>query len=129
MDINTQLKNSISKYIYYDNYIREYKKKIDPIKNKRKQLLDEILFTIKSNNIPELNVKLPDGSLGYIEKDISAPINNNYIKTMIINYFMENTKEPSQITAAQNTAQHLINYILNGRPTKKSGTLKRQFNK
>lgn len=129
MDINAQLKNSISKYIYYDNYIREYKKKIDPIKNKRKQLLDDILFTVKTNNIPELNVKLPDGTLGYIEKDVTAPLNNHYIKTMITTYFMENTKDPSKITAAQETAQNLIDYILESRPVKKTTTLKRHFNK
>ena len=128
MDMD-ELKNNISKYVYYDNYIREYKKKIDPIKNKRKQLLDNILYTIKTNNIPELNVRLPDGKLGYTEKEIIAPLNSVYIKTMITNYFMENMNDPKQISAAQETAEHLINYILNGRPVKKTTTLKRQFNK
>ena len=33
MNMN-EFKSNISKYIYYYNYIREYKKKIDPIKNK-----------------------------------------------------------------------------------------------
>jgi hypothetical protein len=128
MDMN-ELKDNISKYVYYDNYIREYKKKIDPIKNKRKQLMDNIIYTIKTNNIPELNVKLPDGKLGYTEKEIIAPLNNVYIKTMITNYFMENINDPSQISAAQDTAEHLIDYILKGRPVKKTLTLKRHFNK
>jgi len=91
--------------------------------------LDDILFTVKTNNIPELNVKLPDGTLGYIEKDVIAPLNNQYIKTMITTYFMENTKDPSKITAAQETAQNLIDYILESRPVKKTTTLKRHFNK
>ena len=124
-----ELKDNISKYVYYDNYIREYKKKIDPIKNKRKQLMDNIIYTIKTNNIPEINVKLPDGKLGYTEKEIIAPLNSVYIKTMITNYFMENINDPSQISAAQDTAEHLIDYILKGRPVKKTLTLKRHFNK
>jgi hypothetical protein len=128
MDMN-ELKDNISKYVYYDNYIREYKKKIDPIKNKRKQLMDNIIYTIKTNNIPEINVKLPDGKLGYTEKEIIAPLNSVYIKTMITNYFMENINDPSQISAAQDTAEHLIDYILKGRPVKKTLTLKRHFNK
>jgi|LakMenEpi03Aug12_release.lakeMendotaPanAssembly.Ray.scaffolds.fasta_scaffold939565_2 hypothetical protein len=128
MNIN-ELKDNISKYVYYDNYIREYKKKIDPIKNKRKQILDNIIYTIKMNNIPQLNVKLPDGNLGCIEKEIIAPLNNVYIKTMITNYFMENINDPNQIKAAQDTAENLIDYILNGRPVKKTLTLKRKYNK
>lgn len=128
MDMN-EFKTNISKYVYYDNYIREYKKKIDPIKNKRKQLHDNILFTIKTNNIPEINIKLPDGKLGYSEKEIIAPLSSNYIKTMITNYFIENINDPSQIGAAKEAAEHLINYILNERPVKKTLTLKRQFSK
>ena len=122
-----ELKKCISKYIYYDNYIREYNKKIDPIKNKRKQLQDEILFTIKTNNIPELNVKLPDGVLSYVERDTSTPLNINYVTTTITNYFMENIQNPSQIKLAQERALHLINYILDNRPTKTNTTLKRTF--
>ena len=53
----------------------------------------QIIYTIKMNNIPQLNVKLPDGNLGCIEKEIIAPLNNVYIKTMITNYFMENTED------------------------------------
>ena len=75
MDLN-EFKSTISKYIYYDNLIREYKKKIDPIKNKRKQLLDNIIYDIKSKNIPDINIKLPDGKLGYVEKEVTAPINS-----------------------------------------------------
>jgi len=128
MDIN-EFKNTISKYIYYDNYIREYKKKIDPIKNKRKQLSDNIIYSIKTKNISDVNIKLPDGKLGCVEKEVIAPINSVYIKTMITNFFMENINDPKQIEAAKNTSQELINYILNGRPVKKTITLKRQFNK
>lgn len=128
MDMN-EFKNNISKYVYYDNYIREYKKKIDPIKNKRKQLLDNIIYTIKTNNIPDINIKLPDGKLGYVEKEVIAPLNSVYIKTMITNFFMENINDPKQIAAAKDTSEELINYILNGRTVKKTLTLKRQFNK
>jgi hypothetical protein len=128
MNMN-EFKNNISKYVYYDNYIREYKKKIDPIKNKKKQLEDNILFTIKTNNIPEINIKLPDGKLGYIEKEVRAPLSSVYIKTMITNYFMENINDPSKIASAKEAAEHLINYILEERPIKKTLTLKRQFNK
>ena len=124
-----EFKSNISKYIYYDNYIREYKKKIDPIKNKRKQLSDNIIYSIKTKNISDVNIKLPDGKLGCVEKEVIAPINSVYIKTMITNFFMENINDPKQIEAAKNTSQELINYILNGRPVKKTITLKRQFNK
>ena len=129
MNPNIKLKETISKYVYYDNYIREYEKKIDPIKNKRKQLHDEILFTIKTNNIPELNVKLPDGCIGYIEKDTTSPLNISFVTSTITNYFMENIKDPSQIKLAQQKALDLVNYIMDNRQTKTNYSLRRTFDK
>lgn len=129
MESSIKLKETISKYVYYDNYIREYEKKIDPIKNKRKQLHDEILFTLKTNNIPELNVKLPDGSIGYVEKDTTSPLNISFVTSTITNYFMENIKDPSQIKLAQQKALHLVNYIMDNRQIKTNYSLKRTFDK
>ena len=67
--------------------------------------------------------------MGYTQKEIIAPLNSVYIKTMITNYFMENINDPTKISVAQETAEHLISYILDGRPVKKTLTLKRHFNK
>jgi hypothetical protein len=129
MNIQNELKQNISKYVYYDNYIRDIEKKLDPIREKRKMLQDNIVYIVKSNNVPELSVQLPDGALEFVEKETTSGLNINYVKTGISNYFMQFVKEPKQIVRAQEQADSLIQYLLDNRPVKTNYSLKRNFKK
>lgn len=129
MNIQNELKQNISKYVYYDNYIRDIEKKLDPIREKRKMLQDNIVYIVKSNNVPELSVQLPDGALEFVEKETTSGLNINYVKTGISNYFMQFVKEPKQMVRAQEQADSLIQYLLDNRPVKTNYSLKRNFKK
>ena len=129
MDIQNELKQNISIYVYYDNYIRDIEKKLDPIREKRKMLQDNIVYIVKSNNVPELSVQLPDGALEFVEKETTSGLNINYVKTGISNYFMQFVKEPKQMVRAQEQADSLIQYLLDNRPVKTNYSLKRNFKK
>jgi hypothetical protein len=117
-----ELKNNLIKYIKVDNNIRLLSNELSKIREEKKSLEDSILYVLRENNMQNIEIKIPDGVLQYVEKDTTSPISVFYIKNTLMNYF---TEQGNDINMATKKTNHLLKYILEHRPTKKSFSLKR----
>ena len=117
-----ELKNNLIKYIKVDNNIRLLSNELSKIREEKKSLEDSILYVLRENNMQNIEIKIPDGVLQYVEKDTTSPISVFYIKNTLMNYF---TEQDNDINMATKKTNHLLKYILEHRPTKKSFSLKR----
>ena len=117
-----ELKNNLVKYIKVDNNIRLLSNELSKIREEKKSLEDSILYMLRENNMQNIEIKIPDGVIQYVEKDTTSPISVFYIKNTLMNYF---TEQDNDITIATKKTNHLLKYILENRQTKKSYSLKR----
>lgn len=117
-----ELKNNLVKYIKVDNNIRLLSNELSKIREEKKSLEDTILYVLRENNMQNIEIKIPDGVIQYVEKDTTSPISVFYIKNTLMNYF---TEQDNDITIATKKTNHLLKYILEHRQTKKSYSLKR----
>jgi hypothetical protein len=117
-----ELKNNLVKYIKVDNNIRVLSNELSKIREEKKSLEDTILYVLRENNMQNIEIKIPDGIIQYVEKDTTTPLSANYIKNTLMDYFSEQTND---INMATKKANHLLKYILEHRVTKKSYSLKR----
>lgn len=117
-----ELKNNLVKYIKVDNNIRLLSSELSKIREEKKSLEDSILYMLRENNMQNIEIKIPDGVIQYVEKDTTSPISVFYIKNTLMNYF---TEQDNDITIATKKTNHLLKYILEHRQSKKSYSLKR----
>ncbi len=117
-----ELKNNLVKYIKVDNNIRVLSNELSKIREEKKSLEDTILYVLRENNMQNIEIKIPDGIIQYVEKDTTTPLSANFIKNTLMDYFTEQTDD---INMATKKANHLLKYILDHRQTKKSYSLKR----
>lgn len=117
-----ELKNNLVKYIKVDNNIRLLSNELSKIREEKKSLEDSILYMLRENNMQNIEIKIPDGVIQYVEKDTTSPISVFYIKNTLMNYF---TEQDNDITTATKKTNHLLKYILENRQSKKSYSLKR----
>ena len=117
-----ELKNNLVKYIKVDNNIRLLSNELSKIREEKKSLEDSILYMLRENNMQNIEIKIPDGVIQYVEKDTTSPISVFYIKNTLMNYF---TEQDNDITIATKKTNNLLKYILEHRQTKKSYSLKR----
>ena len=117
-----ELKNNLVKYIKVDNNIRLLNSELSKIREEKKSLEDSILYMLRENNMQNIEIKIPDGVIQYVEKDTTSPISVFYIKNTLMNYF---TEQDNDITIATKKTNHLLKYILEHRQSKKSYSLKR----
>lgn len=120
--VQTVLKEYIKKYVSIDNYIKEQNAKLGEYREKKRALEDNILYTIKTHNLQNIEINLPDGKLQYSEKEIHSPLSIHFLKNALVNYYSEKT---SNMVAATRQAEILLEYILNQRETRVESTLKR----
>jgi len=120
--VENQLKENIKKYISIDNYIKEQNAKLNEYRDMKRSLEENILYTIKTYNLKDIEINLPDGKLQYLEKETHNSLSIQFLKSALINYFSQKTN--NMILANQN-AEVLLEYILNQRSTKIESTLKR----
>jgi hypothetical protein len=120
--VENQLKENIKKYISIDNYIKEQNLKLNEYRDMKRSLEENILYTIKTHNLKDIEINLPDGKLQYSEKETHNSLTIQFLKGALINYFSEKTN--NMILANQN-AEVLLEYILSQRSTKVESTLKR----
>ena len=121
-----QLKENIKKYVSIDNYLKEQNTKLLKYREKKKALESDILYTIKTYSLNDIEINLPDGKLNYVEKETHSPLNIAFLKNALVNYYSENT---NNMVAATQNAEKLLDYILKQRETKVDMCLKRTISK
>ena len=120
--IENDLKENIKKYVSVDNYIKQENARLAEYRSQKKTLEENILYMIKTHNIKNMEVSLPDGLLQCVEKETHSPLNVAFLRNAFVNYFSEKTT--NMIKATQN-AEELLDYVMKQRETRRDYGLRR----
>jgi hypothetical protein len=124
--LQSQLKSRVAKYVQYDNYINKIQDQLKPLNSEKNKIKKEILYLLKSNNIPKLKIDLPDGHIRLVSDERPQAINIKYITHAITQYFMMDANS-NNMHERQAEAERLIKYILDNRETKQKHILTREY--
>ena len=80
-----ELVESIKEWIRIDNEIRNLNKEIRDRKTQMTKISQNLMSTMKDNNIDEFNVK--EGKLIYSKKQVKKPITKKYLTDILLKYY------------------------------------------
>lgn len=103
---NEELITNIREWVKLDNELKNYQKLIREMRVKKKMLTENLVETMKRNNIDAFDIK--DGSLIYRERKVKSGLTKKHIITQLGKLF-EN--EPEKI-------EYITNAIMDSRETK-----------
>jgi hypothetical protein len=117
METKEQLVNNIKEWIKFDNEISQLKAEIKDKNNKKKNLTENLVDTMKKNEIDCFDIN--GGALVYKQNKMKKPINSKSLLIALQNYYKNDT----------NTAEELTKHILDSREEKVKEVLVRKINK
>ena len=117
METKEQLVNNIKEWIKMDTEIAQLKREIKDRNNKKKDLTENLVTTMKKNEIDCFDIN--GGSLVYKTSKIKKPINGKTLMSSLQNYYKNDPK----------TAEELTKFVLDNREEKITETIKRKINK
>ena len=109
-------RQTVKKWLDLDNEIRTLDNALKERKKNRKEIQQQIMNFMGEYNIKNMNTD--DGKLTYNESKTKKPLNINYIKSSLTNYF-NNSEDGEKVTE----------YLLNKREVSKRVYLKRTFSR
>jgi len=117
METKEQLVNNIKEWIKFDNEISQLKAEIKDKNNKKKNLTENLVDTMKKNEIDCFDIN--GGALVYKQNKMKKPINGKSLLLALQNFYKNDT----------NTAEELTKHILDSREEKVKEVLVRKINK
>jgi len=117
METKEQLVNNIKEWIKFDNEIAQLKAEIKDKNNKKKNLTENLVDTMKKNEIDCFDIN--GGALVYKQNKMKKPINGKTLLLALQNYYKND----------ENTAEQLTKHILDSREEKVKEVLIRKINK
>jgi hypothetical protein len=108
---------NIKKWVKLDNEIRAIKKEETKRKNEKKQLNEDLISLMKSNEIDCIDIK--DGQICYNQKSVKKPITKTYLLNILSKYFEGDLEK----------AENANDFILNNREEVIKETIVRKINK
>jgi hypothetical protein len=117
METKEQLVANIKEWIKMDTEIAEFKKNIKDKTNKKKELTESLVKTMKTNQIDCFDIN--GGSLIYKTSKVKKPINAKTLMTTLQNYYKNDP----------NIAAELTKFVLDNREEKITETIKRKIDK
>jgi hypothetical protein len=113
---NALLEN-VKSWLTIDNEIRALQKEIKERRKFKKKLTNDLMGTMKSNDIDQLNV--PDGELIYNKTKTKAPLSKKHLLTSLTQYFKGD----------QRVIDELSKFIMETRNEKEKESIKRKIKK
>ena len=117
METKEQLILNIKEWIKMDTEIVDLKKEIKDRNNKKKELTENLVVTMKNNKIDCFDIN--GGSLIYKTNKIKKPINAKTLLSSLKNYYKNDP----------NAAEELTKYVLDNREEQIKETIKRKIDK
>jgi hypothetical protein len=117
METKEQLVNNIKEWIKIDTEIAQLKKDIKERNNKKKNLTENLVTTMKKNEIDCFDIN--GGSLIYKTSKVKKPINAKTLMSSLQNYYKNDPK----------IAEELTKFVMDNREEKVTETIKRKINK
>lgn len=87
--------NTVKQWVRIDNEIRQLQQEISIRKQNKKTLNDQLMNTMKSNNIDCFD--LNDGKICYTKKNVKKPINNKILLEILTKYYSGDITQASEI--------------------------------
>jgi len=117
METKEQLVGNIKEWIKIDTEIAQLKKEISEKNNKKKELTQNLVTTMKKNEIDCFDIN--GGSLIYKTSKVKKPINGKMLLASLQKFYKNDV----------NTAEELAKFVLDNREEKVTETIKRKINK
>ena len=93
----TELVGSIKEWIRLDNEIRNLNKEIRDRKTQMTKISQNLMSTMKDNNIDEFNVK--EGKLIYSKKLVKKPITKKYLTDVLLKYYKGDDEQATELNS------------------------------
>jgi hypothetical protein len=93
----TELVGSIKEWIRLDNEIRNLNKEIRERKTQMTKISQNLMSTMKDNNIDEFNVK--EGKLIYSKKQVKKPITKKYLTDVLLKYYKGDDEQATELNS------------------------------
>ena len=87
--------NTVKQWVRIDNEIRQLQQEISIRKQNKKTLNDQLMNTMKSNNIDCFD--LNDGKICYTKKNVKKPINNKLLLEILTKSYSGDITQASEI--------------------------------
>ena len=117
-DSKEVLISNIKEWIAITNKMTELQKAVKDLRTKKKNISASLIDIMEDNDIDGIDIN--NGKLVYKKTKVKAPINKDYLLTMLDNYFKKNPEIDTQDVG---------NYILENRPVKETPSLSIKTNK
>jgi hypothetical protein len=98
----------VREWVGLDNQIRERKEALKQLSDARNELEVAIKTKVIENNLQDSVLKIPDGSIRFVEKSVAQSITLKYLKEQLDKYFRERNPEAM-------SAEELYRFITDGR--------------
>ena len=108
--------NQINEWIELDNQLKIYNEKIKTIKDKKNMMTKNILSYVDENHLTDKSIKLPDGSLKFVNFNTTQAITFKYLETCL-----------SEIIKNENQVKKILDYIKQRREIKQQMEIKRYY--
>jgi len=117
MEVKEQLVTNIKDWINMDNEISQLKQEIKERNNKKKNLTENLVTVMKTNNIDCFDIN--GGALIYKKNKIKKPINGKTLLSALQNYYKNDSKIAEEITK----------HVMNSREEQVKEIIKRKIDK
>jgi hypothetical protein len=117
METKEELVNLIKEWIKLDNEIINFQKEMKERKEKKKQMTELLMSTMKKNNLDCFDIN--GGSLLYKKNKIKKPINGKTLMAALNEYYKNNPQ----------TAEEVSKFIMDNREEQIKETIKRKIDK
>ena len=112
-----QLINNIKEWIKIDNEITQFKTEIKERTNRKKNLTDELVTVMKTNNIDCFDIN--GGALIYKKNKVKKSITGKTLLLALQNFYKNDSK----------TAEEITKHVLDSREEQVKETIKRKIEK
>jgi len=106
MQDTNNLRESVKNWLQIDNEIKQLQKEIKKRRTMKKQITDNLINTMKSNDIDVMNI--PDGRLVKTTNRVKAPLSKKHLIQSLLIYFKED----------QDMVKNLSSHIMDTRQVK-----------
>jgi hypothetical protein len=117
METKEELIQNIKEWVKLDNEISQFKKQIKERNDKKKNLTECLILTMKKNDIDCFDIN--GGAIMYKQSKVKKALNSKTLLLALKNYYKDN----------ENVAEDITKYVMDSREEKVKEIIKRKIDK
>ena len=95
METKEELVNNIREWVKIDNEIRTLQKELNKRKKDKKQISNNLIYTMKNNSIDCFDIN--DGQIYYSKKNIKKPITKKVLMNTLSKFYKGNIEKATEL--------------------------------